>query len=337
VPPEVLAVAAAVCFGSTLVANKLALRDTQVLVGVVVTAAVAWVVLAAAVLLDPPAALSFRPTALFVIGGLIGGPGIAGAVILVGVDRLGASVHGPLQAGGYGILAMLGGALLLKEGVGPLRVVGTLAIILGAVYLARRDAEVGTPVPTGTVRGTVPPVEAIARTGPAGAVGATPPGRQAGRSFSSLALPTTFSAVFRPGAAFPLLAASGLAAQDVIVKSQLDSLPEPTFAAMVSAGSGMVFWAIVFGGWRAGSGRAVIVGRSGRWFLVSGFLLGLAYALLTHALRSGDVSAIGPILAGEPLVVLTLSAVFLRRLERLTITTLLAGTLVVAGTILVSL
>ena len=74
-----------------------------------------------------------------------------------------------------------------------------------------------------------------------------------------------------------------------------------------------------------------------RWFVLTGILLGGAFAALNMALNRGSASTVGPIVASEPLAVIVLSALFLSAMHRVTGRMVVAGGLVVAGAILVSL
>jgi uncharacterized membrane protein len=64
--------------------------------------------------------------------------------------------------------------------------------------------------------------------------------------------------------------------------------------------------------------------------------MGAAILLLFHALARGDVSLVSPVIGTQPLFVMVLSAMILRHLERRDRSTILAASIVVIGTILVS-
>ncbi len=139
---------------------------------------------------------------------------------------------------------------------------------------------------------------------------------------------------FRPGIAFPIVAAMGYAAADLIVKRALDVLPDPAFGALVSTGAGLALWlaALLSKPLRSG----LKVGASVGWLLASGAFVGIAMLTLFHALQDGEVSVVAPIVAAQPLIVFALSVLLLGDLERLTRTTVLTGIVIVLGTILVS-
>jgi DME family drug/metabolite transporter len=296
--PEALALAAAFGFAATAVTARLGLRDTGIVAGIVVTNVVSAIILLAAVSLDPPESVPAETVAWFALAGVVGGPGLAAAAVLLGIDRLGPPTHGPLQGGAYGIAISVGAALFLGETVGPLRGLGVAAIVVGGGTLLQSQ--------------------------PANHSGGT-----------SLQGPKPRRAL-RPGVVFPLLAGGSLAASDLIVKSNLETLAHPTFAAVVALSAGLLFWAGIVATVPAAR-RSLRVGRGVAWFVASGGLLGAAFAALNTALAHGEASTVGPIVASEPLAILLLSALFLSALHRVTRGMVLGGALVVVGAILVSL
>jgi uncharacterized membrane protein len=64
--------------------------------------------------------------------------------------------------------------------------------------------------------------------------------------------------------------------------------------------------------------------------------MGAAILLLFNALDRGDVSVVAPVVSTQPLLVFLFSALILRHMERRDPSMLLAGGVVVIGTILVS-
>jgi uncharacterized membrane protein len=135
---------------------------------------------------------------------------------------------------------------------------------------------------------------------------------------------------------FPLIAAVTYAASDLLVRSTLgDDLAEPGFAAMVSTGSGLLAWLLVVSA--VPPIRASLrLGRGGWWLVVSGALIGMAILGVYQALSEGEVSLVTPINATQPLIVLLLSSLFLRDLERIRPITVFSATAIVAGAILVT-
>jgi uncharacterized membrane protein len=71
--------------------------------------------------------------------------------------------------------------------------------------------------------------------------------------------------------------------------------------------------------------------------VLAGAFMGTAILLLFHALARGDVTLVAPVIGTQPLFVMLLSAILLGHLERRDRTTVIAASVVVIGTILVSL
>jgi uncharacterized membrane protein len=136
---------------------------------------------------------------------------------------------------------------------------------------------------------------------------------------------------------FPLTAAVAYAASDLLVRSTLgDDLAEPSFAAMVSTGSGLLAWLLVVVTVRP-MRASVRFGRAAWWLVASGGLIGFAIMGVYQALSRGEVSLVTPINATQPLIVLLLSAFLLRDVERIRPITVVSAIAIVAGAILVSL
>jgi drug/metabolite transporter (DMT)-like permease len=141
---------------------------------------------------------------------------------------------------------------------------------------------------------------------------------------------------FRPGLAFPLIAGLAYATSDVLIRLTLgEGETEPGVAAMISTGSGLVAWLVVVAvvpRVRAG----VRFGPGSRWFVLAGALIGAAILAVYNALQRGEVSLVSPINSTQPLIVLLLSALFLRDLDRVRWGTAVAAVAIVVGAILVS-
>lgn len=311
-PPEGLAAISAISFAASHVVSKRGLRATSVTAGFLAIVAVAWLVVAAAVLFDLPSAPSIWSVGLFAVSGLFA-PAVARAAALMGVDKLGPSVAVPIQQGLRPLLVLPAAALLLGEGIGLLRIVGVVAIVAGGWILSRRPADAAVDVSVGTV-------------GPV----ATEPAQRRGALASAL----RSSRGFRPGIVYPVAAAISYAAADVIVKRALELYPHPAFGAMVSIGTGLAVWGLAHV-WRPVR-RHLRVGSDVGWLAVSGALMGAAILLLFNALQLGDVSVVAPIVATQPLFVFLFSVLILRDQERLYRSTVVAGVVVVLGTVLVS-
>lgn len=140
----------------------------------------------------------------------------------------------------------------------------------------------------------------------------------------------------RQGLAFPFIAGLSYATSDVLIRRFLgDGDTDPGVAATISTGSGLLAWLLVV----AAVPRAradVRFGRRSWWFVLAGALIGAAILGVYNALKRGEVSLVSPINATQPLIVLLLSALFLRDLDRVRWTTVAAAFAIVVGAILVS-
>lgn len=313
-PAEAFAVLSAFCFGAAHVSSKRGLQDTSVIAGTVVVLGVSWVVISASMFVEFPSSTGAAAAIaiLLVIGLLV--PGVSRVAVLAGVDRLGPSISISIQHGLRPVLSVLGAVVLLGESVSVPQASGIVLIIAGGWRLSRRpreEAEGKVAERAGASRQPVTTGTASRRS----------PGR--------------VLAVVRPGVIYPVIAALSFATWDLVVKRTLGSLSEPAFAAMLSTGMGLTAWVIAVATvpslrarWR--------VGRGVRWLGLSGLLGGVAILGIFHALERGDVAVVAPITSTQPLAVLLLSLLFLRDLERISPTIVVAALAIVVGAILVS-
>ena len=299
---EVYALLASLCFAASQVAVRRGMVRTSVVASVLVTLVAAFGVLLVFVLLQPPSEIDMWGAALFAAGGLAS-PGVARWASNTGTHQLGPSISGSITQGARPLLAVAGGILLLNESLSGTEALGLVLIVAGGWRLTRaREAD---PSP-----GTV------------GAMGA--PTRDAsGR-------------LLRRGLIFPLVAGLAYAIQDVVSKDALSYLPDARFGAFVGISTALAGWALVTLALPAVR-RQVRFGDDLGWLVASGVLAGLAIVNLFAALGEGDITVVSPIVATQPLAVFILSRLLLRHLESLTLTTVLAGTGIVVGTIAVSL
>lgn len=78
------------------------------------------------------------------------------------------------------------------------------------------------------------------------------------------------------------------------------------------------------------------MGPGAWWFVLGGGLTATAIVALFRALREGDVSLVSPIVAAQPLIILLLSTVVLRGIERLNRRIVLGSVTTVIGLVLVA-
>jgi drug/metabolite transporter (DMT)-like permease len=299
-----LALISAFCFASTQVTAKRGLQSVSVEASLVVSLGCAWVVIAGATLLSSPGSMELSSVAVFAVSGLIT-PGISRWASVTGVERLGPSISAPLQQGARPLLAVLGATLLLGEELTATRAAGVACVVVGAWTL-------------GTVRGEVVSEASV-------------DGSDVDRPARSI-----WRRGMRPGIVWPFLAASSYAISDILVKNELGTSSEPFLAATIGLGSAWIAWGLLTTSVPAVRKR-LRFGPGIRWFVLSGFLAGVANLALYSALDKGDVSLVAPTVGSQPLMVFVLSAFLLRGIERIDRSTVFAGFLIVLGTALVSL
>lgn len=78
------------------------------------------------------------------------------------------------------------------------------------------------------------------------------------------------------------------------------------------------------------------MGPGAWWFVLGGALTATAIVALFRALREADVSLVSPIVAAQPLIILLLSTVVLRGIERLNRRIVLGSVTTVIGLVLVA-
>jgi len=134
----------------------------------------------------------------------------------------------------------------------------------------------------------------------------------------------------------PVAGGIAFAASDLIRKQGVIETPHPAFGAVVGTVAMMVVWTVAVVS--VPRIRAHVSFAHGwQWFLLAGLLAGFGVLSVFKALEAGDVSVVGPIIMAQPLVVVLLSALFLRGLEILTRRIVTGAVLTVLGVILVSL
>lgn len=307
----VLALLSSACFAASHVVSRRGLDRTSVSAGYMVIVGCAWMVVMVPMLLDPPETVSTRAVLFFAVSGLFA-PAISRAAALGGVRALGPSISVPIQQGLRPLIVVPAAVILLNEAFGWTRVLGLAAIVTGGWILSRDPARGGgltaeTLITTGSARGHL-----------AMAVDQR-------RSTRRL----------RPGIAFPVAAAIGYATSDLLVKIGLGGGSDPVYAAPLSIGVGFIVWAVAHA-FRPVRRRFRLSGGAG-WLVLSGAFMGTAILLLFRALAIGDVSLVAPVIGTQPLFVMLLSAVLLRHVEVRDRMTVFAVSIVVIGTILVSL
>lgn len=308
-----LAVLSSACFAASHVVSRRGLEGTSVSAGYMVIVGCAWVVVMIPLLLDPPETVSTKAVAFFAVSGLFA-PAISRAAALGGVRALGPSISVPIQQGLRPLIVVPAAVIVLNETIGWTRVLGLAAIVMGGWILSREPE-----------RADELPSEALVAPEPDTGQLATEVERRS----------RTSTLRFRPGIAFPVAAALGYAMSDLLVKVGLGGGSDPVYAAPLSIGVGFLVWALAHA-FRPVR-RRFQLGKDAGWLVLSGAFMGTAILLLFHALARGDVSVVAPVIGTQPLFVMLFSAVLLKHLEVRDRSTIFAASIVVIGTILVSL
>jgi drug/metabolite transporter (DMT)-like permease len=289
VPAELAALLAAVCFASSAIAVKFGARSGSMVLGLVVSLVTGTV----AVGILAAATVSnwsvpVRSILLFVVAGFAG-PGLARLLQMRGVRDLGASVAVPVSSSTNPLLASIAGVLIFGEVIGLARALA-LALIIGGIWVCTR-------------------------------------GGSANHDHGGSLAPPTATGV-KPVFALwlPLAAGAAYAVADMLRKGGLEADTEPVLGAFIGLGAAALIWVVllfVVPAFR----EPVRFTPSLNWFCLSGALSGAAQIFSFFALREADLSVVAPILAAQPVVVLIISAVFLRNVEKLRVSTVLgAGT-----------
>lgn len=297
-PAQVLAAMAAIFYAAGSVTVKLGVQDTSVLAGLLASLASGSAVLGGILLISPPEAPSLAGVAAFILAGVFG-PMAGRSAAVTGVDRMGASRAVPIQGTLYPVSASLVAALLLGQSLGLWEIIGLVVVVAGVWMLSRRQS---------TVEGRGVPAQA--------------------------GLPSPQRSI--PPIVFPLLAGLFYGLSDVARARAVDSWSEPVAGALIGTLTGLLLW---------GTAAACVpnlraklrFGKGMRWFAASGVFAGLAVVSTIQALRTGDVAVVSPIVAAQPLPILILSAMFLRRLERLDFIVVAGGLAIMVGVLLISL
>ena len=134
----------------------------------------------------------------------------------------------------------------------------------------------------------------------------------------------------------PVVGGLAFATSDVVRKLGLSHTPSPALGALIGNLTIIGIWAIVIAS--SSRIRRIARPRSGwQWFLPTGVFAGLGVLSVFQALKGGDVSLVGPIIMAQPLIVVILSALFLRDIERLTWRIVTGAFLTVFGVILLTI
>lgn len=135
---------------------------------------------------------------------------------------------------------------------------------------------------------------------------------------------------------YPVVAGVGFGVSDIMRKFALDGTPNPSFGAAVGSLTALLIWALAVGS----SPRLRVMAKPGPgsgWFVLAGVVIAIGLIAVFTALEADDVSVVGPIISAQPIVVVGLSALFLRGHEVLSARLVIGAVLTVAGVISLAL
>lgn len=135
---------------------------------------------------------------------------------------------------------------------------------------------------------------------------------------------------------WPVTAGLTFALSDVFRKLALEDTPNPAFGATIGAATALLVWAVVI--YLVPSLRIQAKrGPGWQWAALAGVFIAIGLMSVFNALETGDISVVGPVIVAQPLVVVVLSALFLREHEVVTKRTAVGAFLTVLGVILLAL
>ena len=140
----------------------------------------------------------------------------------------------------------------------------------------------------------------------------------------------------RPGYLFPILAGVSAGFSAVLFKFGLTALPSPLLGAWIGSSLSVLIYpclALTF----PAAERFRIRGPAWPWLILAGAAAATAIYSLFFAIQLGQVSIVTTLYQTSPLIVLLLTALFLRQLERVTAQVVAGGLMTVIGSLLVTI
>lgn len=136
---------------------------------------------------------------------------------------------------------------------------------------------------------------------------------------------------------YPLLASLLAGFSQILRKFGLGAVPHPFLAAAVTATSSLGVSLLTV--WASGRRKEILVLNKEclYFYLAAGLAVSLGMVSIYYALDRGQVTVVIPISSTGPLFALTLSALFLRDVERVTMKIVLGASLIIAGVLLITL
>jgi uncharacterized membrane protein len=136
---------------------------------------------------------------------------------------------------------------------------------------------------------------------------------------------------------YPLLASLLAGFSQVLRKFGLGAVPHPFLAAAVTATSSLGVSLLTV--WASGRRKEILIFNKEclRFYLAAGIAVSLGMVSIYYALDRGQVTVVIPISSTGPLFALTLSALFLRDVERVTVKIVTGASLIIAGVLLITM
>jgi drug/metabolite transporter (DMT)-like permease len=134
---------------------------------------------------------------------------------------------------------------------------------------------------------------------------------------------------------FPLLAGVSGGVASVLFKVAVGKMPSPLLGAWIGTTEGLLLFPLVALLFPPGQ-RFQVSRPALPWIVLAGISAGIAYYGLVATLGLGQVSIVFTLVQTSPLMVVLMSVLFLRQLERVTLRVILGGLMTVGGAVMVS-
>ncbi|MFQ5842709.1 MAG: EamA family transporter [Thermodesulfobacteriota bacterium] len=136
---------------------------------------------------------------------------------------------------------------------------------------------------------------------------------------------------------YPLLASLLAGLSQVLRKFGMGAIPHPILGAVVTVSSSLVVALLTI--WISGKRKETLLLNKEclPFFLGAGIVVSMAMVMIYYALYLGKVTVIIPIISTGPLFALSLSALFLRDVERVTSKIVVGACLIITGVLLITM
>ncbi|MBM4260609.1 MAG: DMT family transporter [Deltaproteobacteria bacterium] len=135
---------------------------------------------------------------------------------------------------------------------------------------------------------------------------------------------------------YPLIGAVAFGISTTLRKAGLGYINIPLLAAAMTAGAGALF-SLALLKYQGGSKAFKLTRNSAAWLFPAGAFNTAAMLSVFFALSHGKVVIVEPLVSSNPVLTLTLTAIFLRDVESISLRVIIGSALTVTGTILVVL